>query len=704
MKNLLLRCFLAVVGFAPLLLRLLGQGLAEPVGLLSDATVGLLFVILALLSPYWLRVIMSVFWVLFQVASLELLAAMQRLPTWQDLQYLTDPDFVGNSLAGFTPALPVLFLLMLACGGAAVLIPFRRLPWRRLRRVAALIPALAGLHWLADFRLHDQDMAARYSPAHWFVLDGVTALFSAREPAIPVAPPAGLDELDLSGKPLIARGKAKNVLIVVLEGIPGLYYPEIARAIGTEDKETAMPKLAAASRDAMLIPDFTVHSHQTIRGLYSMLCGDYSKLSWGTPKALELRPDSSRIRECLPARLAEQGWSTHFLQGANLGFMSKDRIMPRIGFQHVHGQEWFTQSNPFPFEWGVVDEVFFKGAQRYIANLRARKKPWMLTLLTVGTHQPYAVSETIAERYPSRKQAAVALLDKAVADFLTTLRRKGVLTDTLVIITSDESHGSGLADWISSWGLGVVLAPEKQQLPRIKPGGYGLVDMTASVLDYLGLGPSPSIIGRSFFREYASPREMVSYTTSTRRWHTAGDLRYECADDGRCRAGVSRSLLGEALDLVPLENRDGDQLFGFTTALDHKLRNSDRKQVMQFAGGELRRLPSKMTSEWADNLIGAQYLDFPAKASIRVNIRYKAVETPETGVHLRLLLKQWEAPRSDIKIPEFPVLYAGEEGAVEFRFETPEAGQNFSFHLLGEGENTLIRMDEFSVIVQQGRG
>jgi hypothetical protein len=548
-------------------------------------------------------------------------------------------------------------------------------------------------------------MAARFSPAHWFVLDGATALFDAQKPNVPVFLPTGINEIDLSGKALVTKGKAKNVLVVVLEGIPGLYYPEIAKAMGTVDKASSMPKLAAATRDAMVIPDFTVHSHQTIRGLYSMLCGDYSKLSWGTPKAFELQENPSRAGECLPARLAENGWSTHFVQAANLGFMSKDRVMPQIGFQHVRGSEWFSEPNPFPFEWGVVDEVFLRGAQQYIAGLQAKKQPWMLTLLTVGTHQPYAVSDNIAKRYPSRKQAAVAQLDKAVADFVNSLRRKGVLDETLVIITSDESHGSGLADWISSWGLAVVLTPENRQLPRIKTGGYGLVDMTASVLDYMGLSPSPSIIGRSFFREYALPREMVSYTTSTRRWHTAGDLRYECSDDGRCRVGIATSLLGEPPDeMVPLEDRDDDQLLGFTALLDRKLHNTSSTRVLQFASGEVRRLPGTMTSEWADNLIGAQYLDFPDNASVRVSIRYKAVETSETGVHLRLLLKQWEAPRDDIKMPEFPILYAGEEGVVEFKFNSPKAGKNFSFHLLGEGKNTVIRMDEFRVTVRQDRG
>lgn len=705
MKRSLIFSSLVLVGFSPLFLRLITCGLTEPVGLLSDLMTSLIFIALFLLSPYWPRVLLTLGWLLFQVGAHELLAAMQRLPAWQDMYYLTDMYFVHNSIAGFTPATPWSVLLLLACACIHCLLPFHRYRLWQLRGLLALFFTLIALHWLADSRLTDQDMTARYSPVHWLTLDGITKIFAGNQRLAPLPPPPGLNELDLSGTSLVTGGKAKNVLIIVLEGIPGLYIPEIASTMGTTDPDATMPKLAAATKDAMLIPDFVVHSHQTIRGLYSMLSGDFSKQSWATPKATEMQFDPQRARECLPARLSAHGWSTHFLQAANLSFMGKDRFMPQIGFDQVHGQEWFTEPNPFPFEWGVIDEVFFRGAEKYIAKLRTDQRPWMLTLLTVGTHQPYAVPDEVAETYPSRKLATVALLDTALAKFLTSLRYQGVLKDTLVIITSDESHGSDLADWISSWGLAIVLPPEGQQLPRIKSGGYGLVDMTASVLDYLQIPPPPSIIGRSFFRDYAPPREMISYTGSTRRWHTASNRRYECSDDGRCLGGFAPSLLGEPVEpLLPVIDRDTQQLLGFTATLDRKLSHTENIKVMQFANGEMRRLPEKLNNEWADNLIGAQAIDFPEKSTIHINIRYKAVESPESGIQLKLLLKQWEQPRSDITVPEFPILFAGEEGAVEFGFDTPEAGQNFSFHLLGEGADSVIQMEEFSIVVKQSQG
>ena len=113
---------------------------------------------------------------------------------------------------------------------------------------------------------------------------------------------------------------------------------------------------------------------------------------------------------------------------------------------------------------------FFYGARKYVHELQAAEKPWLLSLLTVATHQPFSATDEQAEKYGSRKIATVALLDEAVSGFIEGLRQDGVLEDTLVIITSDESHGAEGADWYSSWGLAIVLAPEHDKLPRIKKG------------------------------------------------------------------------------------------------------------------------------------------------------------------------------------------------------------------------------------------
>jgi hypothetical protein len=120
-----------------------------------------------------------------------------------------------------------------------------------------------------------------------------------------------------------------------------------------------------------------------------------------------------------------------------------------------------------------------------------------------------------------------------------------------------------------------------------------------------------------------------------------------------------------------------------------------------FANGEIRRLPEKVVNEWSENLVGAQYLDFPEISKIHVSVRIKAVQAGAEAVQLTLNLRQYEYLVTDIAYPPFPLLHAGEETEIAFDFDNPEARQAFSFHLFGEGRQAAVQIEEFNVTVDR---
>lgn len=693
--------FVALACLFPAAWRLYFHGITEPVGLISDLSMGFLFTCLAFRRSRMLRGALLVFWFLFQVMSRELLVAVQRMPSWQDLAFMVDSDFLKNSAAGFHFANPGFVICLAILSFAGILVAVQK-PGRKILIAGLLVGLLLlPVHSIVTKVSKPQNLAARYNPLHWFISD---AFRSAR----PVMKTISLEELplslrtsDITGTPFFQQGKAKNILLVVLEGISGIYLPEIRQAMQVPGGGFQMEKFAAATFDAMLVPDFVDHSHQTIRGLYAIHCGDFSKFSYSLTKAVELQFNPERARQCLPAILAAKGWETHYLQGAPLQFMNKDRAMPTMGFQQVHGVEWFTQRKKTDFIWGTTDEDFFIGAGKYIRDLKAGGKPWFLSLLTVATHQPFDASAEMTARYGSRKTAAVAQLDSAVSQFIKDLRQQHVLDDTLVIITSDESHGAEGADWYSSWGFAAVLAPEQKALPRLKKGTYGLVDMEVSVLDYFGLPLPKDIIGRSLFRDYQASRDMISYTTGKLRWQTSDHNLYECTSDHDCLLSRNSGIIGARSAGEPAEDGAGDRLFAMAAALDNKLNNADPKMVLEFANGETRTLPEKIRNEWTDNLIGAQYLSFPEHSHVYVDIQMRVMTAGPEGIQPKLTLRQFEKEVGSIDYPAFPLLKQGEETRLRFDFKNPVAREAFSFHLTAEGRNASIRFEKFEIVIDR---
>lgn len=675
-------------------------------GYLSDAAMGSLLVLLLHNRRLYVALPAMLLWGLMTIGNAELISAVGRMPDPSDLHFLADPQFVGNSTQGGGIAHPwlagALATSMLAC----VLLWRRR--ERRLPGYAYALPVamLAGHFGLQFVIPSDADVWKQFNLPHR-LLAGVAAQgqlaaedWLAGDQANTPPDVTGLTQLDLSGSPLLAApGSARNVLIITMEGIPGAYVATNRAALSSSYEESMMPKLSAWAERAMTTPDYVVHSHQTIRGLYAMLCGDYSKLDNGTPKGVELLGNPARAAECLPAQLRQHGFSTHFLQGAGLRFMAKDKVMPAMGFDKTLGRDWFKKKPYLEFAWGMDDKAFFEGALDYVGQLRKDKQPWMLTLLTVGTHQPYSATPEYLAKYPTARQAAVGYLDDAMDDFLRGLEKQGVLKDTLVIVTSDESHGIDNVRLASSWGMNLVLAPEQAALPPVKDGVYGHVDLAASVLDYFGFVPPKDIAGRSLFREYPNGREMISFTNGMLRYHDGKNTFTECDFQQACRRYESDGFIADSARFVGrFSGRQARLISARADILDHSLMSSPLGREYQFATQERIRLKPQVTNEYTDNLIGAQYLEFPADSHTTVSLKIRALQMDSKGARVQLKTREFEQP-VPLPIPEFQLLKRDQPLEMTFGFDNERARKAFSFHLLAEGKG-IIEITDFHVVTQ----
>ncbi|MEN0108028.1 MAG: LTA synthase family protein, partial [Pseudomonas sp.] len=676
-------------------------------GYLSDLAIGTFLLLVLHNRPLWLSLPVLLVWSLFTLSTAELVGAVGRMPEVSDLQYLTDPQFVGHSTAGGGLTYPLL-AAGLALGLLANLLVRRQPTAQRLPRYTFALPLLfAGLHASGQYLAPSEAVQwKQFNLSHKLLAEafnsGQQRLEAWLDDDAPDTKPdiAGLSQLDLNGAKLFAgKGQAKNVLIVTLEGIPGAYIAADRQALHSSYQQDLMPRLSQWAERGMNTPDYVLHSHQTIRGLYAMLCGDYSKLDSGTPKGLELLNSNTRNLQCLPAQLRDQGFRTSFLQGAGLRFMAKDKIMPHMGFEQTLGRSWFKNKPYLEFPWGMDDKAYFEGALKHVSELRRSKKPWMLTLLTVGTHQPYSAPQEYLDRYPNAKQAAIGYLDDAVADFLASLEKQGVLKDTLVIVTSDESHGIDDVRLASAWGFNLVLAPEQASLPKLKSGVYGHVDLTASILDYFDFQVPPNLSGRSLFRDYSTGREIMSYTNGLLRQHDGKGTFTECDFQQICRRYASQGFIANQAKYLGRDSGKQARLISARAALlDQSLSNGEIGQQYQFANQERISLKAVAKDDWADNLIGAQYLELPQGTHTKVTLTIRAVRLAKQGAKLLLKTKEFDRDVAGL-IPELPSLKPGQTLKVSFGFDNLETRKAFSFHLLGEGRGA-IEITDFSVITQ----
>jgi arylsulfatase A-like enzyme len=617
--------------------------LVDARGFVSDLAMAIiLLALLTLLSrrPRWVTLAGIAVWCLFNHANYEYARELGANLRLSYVRYLADPVFLqGSALAPSRPGLLVgVILASLTLGLLATR--------RGLVRPRALRVLIIGCIVLGASVVWPQKTDALFWRQVHFLPENLASTWQRSRTPSESSDASPLFAADLEGEPLLPMPRRNtNVLLVVLEGIPGAYIDSIAEAHGVESS-LSMPRLSSIAERALVATTFVLHQRQTNRGMYSILCGDYPKLDQSMPKMTEYLQGGSR--RCLPRVLKDQGYETIYLQGAPLGFMFKGAFMPRIGFDRVHGNAWFETPH-HRSKWGVDDRTLFESAREVIGTLQARKRPWFMTLLTVGTHHPFsnptpfsdsdAILEVptalegrlsgaglaqAARDYPK----ALEYVDNALAQLLEDLEMDGVLENTLVLITSDESKGiQSVDDDLSrtlsqSWGFLIAIEPTGAQLRQHQVMGHS--DLALSVLDYTGIDHADTeFMGRSVFRSYPTERLVYFSNTFLRimgAMHDSGAF-YLCTDgalDCSKYFVASRRFFG--VERTPRE-LGADEFSERHAVIEHSLRSAGEREALRH--WPLLENPDVTLLGGDQNILGGQSLQVPPNSwfALEVNAR-----------------------------------------------------------------------------------
>jgi hypothetical protein len=564
-------------------------------------------------------------WTLLHYANYEVVRALDANATLADVRFLGDATFAAGSATAISRPFLLAGLVLLSWA----------LCWLGLKRpslrhslasgvLAGLLLAILGLWpWSAEVSAWRQTDLIHQDLTRLVSTLSNTPSSAIDDPAtslIDLAPDlAG----DLEGEPRFPLpGKGRNVLLVVLESVSGAYVGRLIEEHWNPD-DGRMPVLDSVARGNLAYATFINHQRRTNRGLYALLCGDMPNLADGLPKMSSYVIDGTR--RCLPEILRDQGYATTYLQAAPLVFMLKDQFMPSIGFQAVHGDEWFTSAYARS-AWGVDDRAFFEQSIRMIEYLQNGDRPWFLTLLTVGTHHPYVIPDEFKPEIRSDFIRSTVYLDRSLEGFIRDLEALGVLEDTLVLFTSDESNGRRFGDnriarsLSQNWGVLVAVTPESIQNVVTEP--FAQIDLPLSILDYLDFGEEGGhLLGRSVFRSYREPRSLFFGNANTRMvgaLDIEGRLVMCLGDFARCHIHRPRQgrLFGEHHERLADEAAEFEWLRDFAQRSVGRRPDSRRHTTIDLQSQRFETVDSPT----ARLLHGGQFLDLDHGEWINVEI------------------------------------------------------------------------------------
>jgi len=624
-------------------------------------------------------------WNLTHIMDVENILALGQLMHHSNLPYLLNAEFLGNTVN----ALPAVKILLNASIFALALTALKfGFQSRASLRGQALLVTLGVL--MASGVLLYQTLPAsqeRWQSRNFFALhldvmaaEALQKLHATPKPKASSSHPLFAEDLN-APRPDI--GQAKNVLIITLEGITGAYIKSVTDYLNYPAPLT-MPTLSALAKQALVVPNFVSHRNQTNRGLYSMLCSDYPKLLNDTAKPMEILSNDSAAERCLPQVLRKHGYSTHYFQAASLQFMSKGTVMPFIGFDDVRGKEAFELPADYYFNWGPDDKLFFDQSLEWLRALKQQEAPWFATLLTVGTHHPYAIDPKASKLAP--KLASVLAADKALATLIKGIRKAGIDDDTLILITSDESHGVQDFPFGNNWGFIMALAPDIS--PALSDDVFGSVDTSLSVLDYLNIvDERPEMTGRSIFRDYSDERDMPFSQWSTLALSEKKDHIILCPQQAQsflqqllgtapCRhlRSENTQLFSSTYSDIPQADHTKDQpVYLMQQALDSRLQqktNSKRSIVFN------KNTHIALGKNRSADLLSGQFLSLPHQSNVSLVLDLSFQGDPEAHLSLDLRstdLKKEQNGTSFLAPIALPSLKSGERFKLNLGFSTLNA-------------------------------
>lgn len=309
-----------------------------------------------------------------------------------------------------------------------------------------------------------------------------------------------------------------NVLIVLWEGCGGFF----VEAVGGEPGVT--PNLNKLAAEGVVFTNCYANSYRTDRGVLSTLSG---WLGMPTTSLMKLTEKSSTLPG-IAESLAGEGYTTDFWYGGDVGFTNMSSYLFETGYQSVKGDTYFSAEDRNYSKWGAPDHVVLDSVANTILRRSGDSSPWMTTVLTLSSHEPWEVPY---DRLEDGKRNSMAYTDHCLGQFIDQLKASDLWSDMLIIILPD--HGIRSEDTQTNSNYKVAHIPmvwtggAVKEL-RIVPTIMAQSDMAATLLGQLRIAHDEYIFSRDVFsKTYTSPSAFHTFSNGMSLIDTTGVMTFD---------------------------------------------------------------------------------------------------------------------------------------------------------------------------------
>ncbi|WII73342.1 sulfatase-like hydrolase/transferase [Bdellovibrio sp. 22V] len=313
--------------------------------------------------------------------------------------------------------------------------------------------------------------------------------------------------------------KPQNVMIIILESFGEEF-------LGPVNGKTYTPFLDSLMAKSLVFKNAYANGRRSIEGVGAVMAGIPALMS----EPFISSHFTSNYFLGLGTLVSQKGYATSFFHGGHNGTMYFDSFMQSAGVEKYYGAREYGNAADDDGVWGIWDEPFL---QWMLGQMDSLPQPFMNTVFTLSSHQPFKVPEKYQETFPEGPLPilkTIAYTDYALKKFFAEAEKKPWFKDTLFIITADHAalhYRPEYENDIGSYRIPLFFYHPSYSFPKVDTEMIvQQIDILPTVLDFLGLpekdknylGSSVFISGDKTVVNYIDGRYILFAKEAHLRW------------------------------------------------------------------------------------------------------------------------------------------------------------------------------------------
>ncbi len=323
-----------------------------------------------------------------------------------------------------------------------------------------------------------------------------------------------------------------NIVIFILESYGREYISSFNKQMKIPNYKGYSPFVDSLSQHSLIYTNGYANGYKSIHGMSSIIAGIPS-----FENAFTSSPYSKQKIESLVSVLKGEGYDTSFFHGApngSMGFLGFGNI---LGFNHYYGKAEYNNDDDFDGVWGIWDEPFF---QYFNKTLTKKKNPFMATLFSVSSHEPYLVPEKYEGKFDKGTvniHQTIGYTDYALKQFFKAAKKESWFNNTIFVLVADHGNTIAFDEYKKEFNrhtVPILFYSANEKYVGVNNELAQQIDIYPTLLDMIGYEKPFRSWGRSLINEKKVPPFVMKYSADMYQFFCGN---YICTFNGKKAVG-----------------------------------------------------------------------------------------------------------------------------------------------------------------------